>query len=244
MRQAVILAGGAGTRLWPLTIETPKPMIEVNGKPFLLYIIEELKKYDIKNFVFCVGYLADHFKDFFGDGQKFGVHIVYSIEKNFIGTGGALKLAVDQLADEFFVVNGDTYLPIDYSKVYDKFASAAKTGLLVLYNNQEKIAEPNISVGPADNVTAYVKKEELKQGDRKIVPQKNKQAPCKYVDAGVQVFSKSVLDLIPDRAFVSLEVDIFPELIARNDLTAYVTDQRYYDLGTPERLEFIKQVLA
>lgn len=242
MIQAVVLAGGAGTRLRPLTLDIPKPMININGKPFLLYIIEKLKKYKVKNFVFCVGYLAKKFNEFFGDGSKFDVEILYSIEKEFVGTGGALKIAEEILEDEFFVINGDTFLPVDYVKVYKKFKSVGKTGLLVVYNNRAKIAEPNIALDEKGNVITYIKKEILKIGDKEIAKIDNLNILCKFIDAGVQVFSKNILNLIPKGEFISLEVDIFPKLIMQGNLSSYVTSQRYYDLGTPERLECIRKV--
>jgi NDP-sugar pyrophosphorylase family protein len=243
MKQAVILAGGAGTRLRPLTLDIPKPMIEINGKPFLLYIIEELKKYGIKEFVFCIGYLADKFKEFFGDGSRFGVRISYSIEKEFAGTGGALSLAKDLLDQEFFVINGDTYLPINYLAVYEKFKGSNKTGLLVLYDNQEKITAPNIALDDDGNIAAYIKKETLKIGEKELLKANNSNLSCRYIDAGVQIFNKNILNLIPDKQFVSLEVDIFPKLIAQRELATYITSQRYYDLGTPERLDLVRKVL-
>jgi len=241
--QAVILAGGAGTRLWPLTKDTPKPMLDVNGKPFLLYIIEELKRYGIKEYVLCIGYLAEKFKEYFGDGSKFGVKIQYSVEDKFLGTGGALKYAKDLLEDDFFVVNGDTYLPIDYSDVYEKFKGCKKSGMLVLYNNTEKIAEANIAIDKKGNVEDYSKQEVLKQGKEEIKKVKKEKGKYTYIDAGVQVFKKEILEMIPENSFVSLEVDIFPIMIVQNDLASYVTLRRYYDLGTPERLELIRKVL-
>ena len=241
--QAVILAGGAGTRLRPFTLDTPKPMIDINGKPFLYYIIKELSRYGIKDYVFCVGYLADKFKEYFGDGSGMGIRIVYSIENEFVGTGGALKIAESKLEDDFIAVNGDTYLPIDYSEVYERFKLSDKSGLIVVYDNKERIAEPNIALDEKGDVIAYNKKETLKMGDRTIKNRARPNISCDYVDAGVQVFKKSVLDLIPSGKFVSLEVDIFPKLISKKELAAFVSSQRYFDLGTPERLEYIRGML-
>jgi NDP-sugar pyrophosphorylase family protein len=241
--QAVILAGGAGTRLRPLTLEVPKPMIDINGRPFLLYMVEELKKYGIKDFVFCIGYLVDKFKDFFGDGSKFGVNIKYSVEGEFLGTAGALKLAEKCLEDDFFVLNGDTYLPINYEKVYREFKRANKMGTIVLYDNSEKVAEENTAVDREGWVVAYGKKEPLKKGDQLIEVRVKEAADYKYIDAGVYVFKRGILNLIDKDKFVSLEGDIYPELIKSRELKGFITSQRYYDLGTPERLELIRRVL-
>jgi NDP-sugar pyrophosphorylase family protein len=240
--QSVILAGGAGTRLYPLTLNTPKAMIEINGKPFILYIVEELKKYGIKDFVFCIGYLADKFKDFFGDGSRYGINISYSVEKEFMGTGSALKIAERYLKKDFFVINGDTYLPINYISVYKSFKNSRKTGLVVLYDNNKKIAKPNIAINEKGIVTAYVKREKLKRGNREILLKKVSTKMCKFIDAGVQIFEKKILDFIPKKRFVALETDIFPKLIMQKELASYIVSQRYYDLGTPERLKLIRKV--
>jgi len=241
--QAVILAGGAGTRLRPLTLNTPKPMIDVNGKPFLLYVIEELKEHGIKDILLCVGYLAEKFEAFFGDGKRFGVNIRYSVEKDFFGTAGALKLAEGLLAEEFFVLNGDTYLKADYQGIYRAFMKTGKMGMMVIYDNNEKIAEANISIDDQGNVTSYGKKEQLKKGDQSISMPAEVGRQYKYIDAGVYVFKKGLIDMIEKDKFVSLEGDLYPKLIKMKELKAYVTSQRYYDLGTPERLELIRRVM-
>ena len=243
MKQAVILAGGAGTRLKPLTDNIPKPMIDINGKPFILYIIEYLKKSGIKNVVLCTGYLADKISDYFGNGKKYGVDIRYSVEKKFLGTAGAIKLADNLLEDEFFVLNGDTYLPIDYTDVLRKFKEKNKTGLMVAYDNSEWTAEENTAIDQAEMVIAYGKKEPLKKGNEIINVKSFGSEEFKFIDAGVYVFKKEVLDIIEKDKFVSLEGDVYPELIKKKQLCAYISSQRYYDLGTPERLEIIKKVL-
>lgn len=241
--QAVILAGGAGTRLKPITLFTPKSMIDVNGKPFLVYIIDMLKKGGVTEIVLCIGYLAEKFKEYFGDGSKFGVKIIYSVEKEFLGTAGAIKLAGKLLKDEFFVINGDTYLPINYKEVADKFKMYGNSGLVVLYDNGEKIAEPNMAIDDKGRVSSYYKREVLKKGDIEIEKGEMKSLDYNYIDAGVQMFKREVFDRLSENKFVSIELDIFPELIAQRQLASFVTDKRYYDLGTHERLAEIKKVL-
>jgi NDP-sugar pyrophosphorylase family protein len=240
--QALILAGGAGTRLKPLTLNTPKPMIDVNGKPFLRYIIDELMRYNINDVILCIGYLPEKFKEYFGDGSDLGIKVRYSVEKEFLGTAGAIRLAENMLADDFLVMNGDTYLPIDYREVYHKFKSSGKTGLMVLYNNAEKIAEPNIALDSSGNVAAYYKREVLKRGEEVMSKGEEIKMDYKYIDAGAQIFKKSVLDLIPAGKFVSLEADVFPQMIKNKDMSAYISDKRFYDLGTQQRLDVIRSV--
>jgi len=241
--QAVILAGGAGTRLRPLTLNIPKPMIEVNGRPFLHHIIRELEKQGIKNLVLCVGYLADKIKGYFGCGSKFGVSIKYSVEDEYLGTAGALKHAEHLLKDDFFVLNGDTYLSADYRDIFNKFKKADKIGTMVVYDNRENIAEENIELDDQGIIVDYGKKEPLKKGDQLIERKTGPKRYHKYIDAGVYVFKNELLGLIEGDKFVSLEGDIYPELIKSKQLKAYITSRRYYDLGTPERLDLIRRVL-
>ena len=113
--QAVLLVGGLGTRLRPITESVPKPMVEVEGKPFLEYKIESLKKYGIKKFILCVGYLGHLVEEYFGDGKRFGVDIAYSYERDeLLGTAGAVKNAENLVSGDFIVSNGDTFLDIDF----------------------------------------------------------------------------------------------------------------------------------
>lgn len=226
--QAVIIAGGLGTRLRPITIEIPKPMVRINGRPFLEYQLKLLKRYGITDILLCVGYLAEHFSGYFKDGKKLGVNIQYSIEEEPLGTGGALKNAEKKIEKDFIALNGDTYLPIDYKKLIESYKAKKKKGVVVLYDNHEKIAENNISLGEDNLVTAY---------------DKNSSIGMNYLDAGVGVFNKSILSLIPKKRKVSLEVEIFPKLIKRKELAGYATSQRFYDIGTPERLKKIEEIL-
>ena len=114
---ALILAGGIGERLRPITNNIPKPMVPVNGKSFLQYHIEELKRAGIKDIVLCTGYLSNKIQEYFGDGSKFDVKIKYSIEKKPLGTAGAIKNAEKYVNNTFLVLNGDSYLKIDYNKL-------------------------------------------------------------------------------------------------------------------------------
>ena len=153
INQAIILAGGRGERLRPITDTIPKVMVEINEKPLLLYQIEYLKKFGITNIILSVGYLWEKIQDFFGDGAGFGIHIQYSIEEGFLGTGGALKLAKEALNDDFFLVNGDTYHPIDHSDLESFYLTnrvdhVDLIGVLSIFSNQDKIINNNIAVDP------------------------------------------------------------------------------------------------
>lgn len=238
INQAIILAGGRGERLRPITDTIPKVMVEINEKPLLLYQIEYLKKFGITNIVLSVGYLWEIIQDYFGDGVGFGINIQYSVEEGFLGTGGALKLAKVALNDDFFLINGDTYHPIDYSGLESFYLTNRANridliGVLSIFTNQDKIINNNIAVDPQNYILRYDKVNEMQD--------------MNGVDAGVAIFSKNVIDHIPDpyedTQKVSFENVVWPELIRARQLMGYRTDTRFYDIGTPERLKIISEVI-
>ncbi len=124
--QAVILAGGLGTRMRPITETIPKPMIMVAGKPFLQHQLGLMSRAGIEEALLLVAYLGEQIQEYFGDGAKFGCKVSYSFEPSPLGTGGALKNAEAQLQDQFVVVNGDTYLAIDYCALVKEFGDSGE----------------------------------------------------------------------------------------------------------------------
>lgn len=229
--QAVILAGGLGTRLRPLTEEIPKVMVSVNGKPFLLYLLKLLRSQGISDVVLCIGYRAQQVKDYFGNGESLEVNIRYSEEKEkLLGTAGALKQAQSLLGDYFLAINGDTYIPIDYREVEKSFLRRAQKALMVVYDNQE-------DTGAKNNVVL---------GDNLMVKRYDKESPdtsLEYVEAGVLALRKEVLDLIKEGDSISLEEGLYPGLIQQRELAAYVTNQRFYDIGLPEQRRILEEFL-
>jgi len=226
--QAVILAGGKGTRLRPLTYQKPKAMIPIHGKPFLQYQLELIKSFGINEVLLLVSYFGNQIEEYFYNGSKFGLKIGYSYEASPLGTGGALKNAGDKLEREFLLLNGDTFLPIDYGELIKYFRRSTKIGVITVYNNSEMITPNNIAIGETNLVTDYSKKDSKKMT---------------HVDAGVMVFRKDVVDLIPRTEICSLEEEIFPKLIKMKELLAFPTGQRFYDMGSFKGLDIIKGVL-
>jgi len=228
--QAVILAGGKGTRLQPLTHSIPKPMVPINDRPFLAHQVEMIKNSGIDSVVMCVGYLKEQIMDYFKDGSSFGIAIEYSVESRPLGTGGAIKNAGDLLSEDFIIVYGDSYLEIPYRELYEKHSKAGKVGTLAVYDNaQFTDVHNNIAIDKRGLVTKYVKN----GGD----------ADLNYVEAGASAFSKRLLDMMPEESCFSLEESVYPRLIQVRQLAAFITDQRFYDIGTPKRLEEAKRIL-
>jgi NDP-sugar pyrophosphorylase family protein len=236
-RQAVILAGGLGTRMRPITETIPKPMIAVAGKPFLQWQLELLRKGGIESALLLVAYLGEQIEEYFGDGEKFGGHFAYSYEPSPLGTGGALKNAEAKLGDWFVLVNGDTYLAIDYEKVAQDFVAANCAAMIVAY---QKPSFATIEI-PASGLPGN-----LGVSEDGIVTTYRKREPdgLNHIDAGVIALRKEVLASLPPGQRCSLEEEIYPQLIARGEMRAWVTREAFYDMGSPAGLAALEAKLG
>jgi NDP-sugar pyrophosphorylase family protein len=207
-------------------------MVPVNNKPFLLYLLEFLKTQGIDDVVLCLGYLREQVQNFFATGCQLGIKIRYSEEKErLLGTGGALKQAQNLFWERFFVINGDTYLPLNYKEVERTFLACDKKALLVVYDNKR-------NTGVKNNVELDNKLMVIRYDKQSSDP------GLKYVDAGVLVLKREAIDLIKAGKPISLEKEIYPILIEQREMAAYITKQRFYDIGTPEQLEVFETYLT
>lgn len=227
--QVVILAGGLATRLGDLTGDHPKSLLKIQGKPFLEYQLGLLRRAGIGDVVLCLGHLGEQIERYFGDGQKFGVSIRYSIEEKPLGTAGALRNAKDLLNDIFFCMYGDSYLFINFLEVMRYFESQNKLALMTVFNNHNLFDKSNTAV-EGNLVSRYDKNDST--GD------------MAYIDYGLNIFRKQALDMAPSNQFYSLE-DLFPRLIALQELLAYEVEERFYEIGSPQGFrdfnEYIKE---
>jgi MurNAc alpha-1-phosphate uridylyltransferase len=225
--QVVILAGGLATRLGDLTGDYPKSLLKIQGKPFLEYQLELLQRADIGNVVLCLGHLGEQIERYFGNGNRFGVNINYSIEDRPLGTAGALRNAKGLLDDVFFCIYGDSYLFIDFLKVMSYFKSQDKLALMTIFNNHDLFDKSNTAV-KGNLVSRYDKN--TKAGD------------MVYIDYGLSIFRKQALDMVPSDQFYSLE-QLFPRLIAQRELLAYEVSERFYEIGSPQGLRDFKEYI-
>ena len=226
MPQAVILCGGLGTRLYPITKEIPKSMVMVNGKAFLEHQIELLKKNNIYDIVLCVGHMSDQIKKYFGNGKKLGVNISYGDPKNAkYDTGGVIKGAENLLTKHFFVVYGDSYLPIDFNGVMESFLIHKKKGLMTVLRNFDKYDKSNTNIKNG-LVTGY-----------------DKNAGFPYIDFGLSVLDRTVISQMPKNTKFSLS-DVFKMLIEKNQLAAYEVDQRPYEIGSFDGLKDFEEMIC
>ena len=230
--QVVILAGGLGTRLWPLTKQVPKPMVPVAGLPYLEHQLRLLARQRLTNVVILTAYLGEQIEDYFQEGQRLGLSIRYSREPEPLGTGGALREARPMLEDLFIVLYGDSYLPMDYAAVGRRLADSEALGVLVVYHdvNGETGVRGNVVLGENDLVTRYDKTVD--------------DPALQYIEAGVLALRKEAIALAPPSGKASLEQEVFPQLIQRGLLLGLPTGQRFYDIGTPDRLQAIEALFA
>lgn len=226
--QVVILAGGLGLRLRPITDKIPKVMLNINGKPFLYYVLELLKSKSFKKVLILIGYLGEQIKDYFGDGKKFGLSLSYSFEESLLGTGGAIKKAASMIDSNFLLIYGDTYLEFDYHDFIKTYYKLDKTGFMCVYTNKQKDFKDNVLMNSNNRIIKY---------------DKNNLVGLSGVDAGIFVFKKKVLDLIPSGRNVSFEECVYQKLISRKEFFAYPTDKKFLDIGNFEMLKRAKKVL-
>jgi len=223
--QTVILAGGLGQRLRPLTEKVPKPMVEVLGRPYLEYQIKWLRSNGLKDIIILTGYLGEKIESYFSDGSSFGVKIKYSHEPRPLGTGGALRLASGKIQSDFILIYGDSFLPMDFSRLTAYFLNSGKKGVVVVCGNsaRETGVVSNISLGKDGLILKYEKN--------------SKDISLNFTEAGVMIFKKEAVNLIPENVKVSLEEEIFPALIKDKELAGYVSEEIFYDIGTADRLK-------
>ncbi len=219
--QAVILAGGLGTRLGRLTRTVPKPMVPVLGRPFLEYEIELLKRNGIDDLVLCLGYLGESIRKHLGGGQAFGVRIRYSFDgPELLGPAGALKRAEPLLQDSFFVTYGDAYLRADYKKIMSRLLESGALGLMTVYKNDGRHGRSDLVVKDG-YVVRYDKKKSVEG--------------MAWINFGVSALRRRALQLIPPGGPCG-EEEFYGELIALRELLAYPVRRRFYEIGTPAAL--------
>jgi len=216
---AIILAGGLGTRLRKILNDQPKPMAPVAGRPFLEYLILQLRQRGLTDIVLCIGYLGEQVKRYFRDGSKWGVSISYSEEKKPLGTAGAVKLAEKLVQEEnFLVMNGDSFLDIDLNKLID-------------YHLGER-ALATIALAEVGDPTRYGAVEINEKGEIKSFVEKGECSESKLVNGGVYVFNKEIFNYIPEGK-TSLEKEVFPKLVGKRFYGMPVKGF-FIDIGVPE----------
>lgn len=225
-----ILAGGLATRLHPITKEIPKSLVDVAGKPFIVRQLDYLCQQGIARVVLCLGHLGEQVKAVVGDGFAFGLDVCYSWDgRRLLGTGGALRQALQLLGEQFFVFYGDSYLPIDFRAVEKDFLASGQPALITVLKNDDQWDKSNVL---------------LRNG---CIVEYNKQLPgpeMSHIDYGLGVMSASVLRNTPMNEPFDLS-DIYHELSLQGLLAGYEIFERFYEIGSHkglnETIEYFKQ---
>lgn len=221
--QAVVLVGGEGTRLRPLTYRTPKPMVPIAGVPFLARTMERLYEAGIVDVVLAAGYMPQAITDYFRDGSQLGMRITYAIEETPLGTAGALKNVEQHITGPFFVFNGDVLTSLDLRAMMRYHKEKGGIGTLHLINVEDPSPFGCVAHGPDSAISAFIEKP----------PRAN--APTNGINAGTYLLERQILDAIPAGRPVSIERETFPQVIASGkQLYAFTTADYWIDLGRPE----------
>ncbi len=223
--KAILLAGGKGTRLRPMTIHTPKPIVPIFGRPFLHYQIDLVKKLpEIDEVILSLNYQPRRIEEVFGHGDGLGVRISYVVEATPLGTGGAVKYAGGSLDETVVVFNGDVITQVDLAAV--------------VRLHRERKAKATIVLTPVANPTAYGLVETDAEGNvrRFLEKPKPEQITCNTINAGIYVLEPDTFDRIPKDTAWSIERAFFPSLVERREaFVAYVYDGYWLDIGAPDK---------
>src|SRR4051794_19679863 len=220
--QAVILVGGEGTRLRPLTSTVPKPVVPLVDRPFIVYMLEWLKHHDVDDVILSCGFLATSVRNVLGDGSGLGIRLRFVEEPEPRGTAGALKYAESFLDERFLMLNGDVLTDIDLTAQIEQHERTGASGTLALVPVPDPTNYGLVRLNENNSVRDFVEKPSADQIDTNLI------------SAGAYVLEREVLDLIqPDRA-VSIEREIWPRLVGKG-LYGFPADAYWLDIGTPER---------
>jgi NDP-sugar pyrophosphorylase family protein len=224
-----LLAGGLATRLRPITAKIPKLLVEVAGEPFFTHQLRLLKAAGLTEIILCLGYLGEQIVELYKDGSNYGVNIKYSFDgPKLLGTGGALIQALPLLGDSFYVLYGDSYLPIDYRKIGDHFINSGKQGLMTVFENK--------GLYDASNVW-------FENGEIKVYDKKAKLPEMKHIDYGLGLFKASAFEGYSKTEVVDL-AEVQKKLVSQHELCGYEMKERFYEIGSPEGLAELNTLLA
>jgi len=222
--KAVILVGGEGTRLRPLTCNKVKPLVPVLNRPFLEHVVDYLKRHGVRDIILALGYLPEQIQEYFGDGSGFGVNMTYLIEDFPLGTAGGVKNAEAFLDASFLVFNGDIFTDIDLTDMMNC--------------HHEKKAATSIALTPVDDPTPYGVVETDAEGrvERFVEKPRREEVTTNMINAGIYIMEPHVLDYIAANVFFTFEHGVFPSLLEKGEVVYGYPSQAYWiDIGTPEK---------
>ncbi len=216
-----VLAGGLATRLRPITLQMPKVMVPVAGRPFVDHLLSLLAHNGIRRVVLCLGHLGEQVEEHVGDGSRFGVRVQYSHDGDrLLGTGGALRRALPLLGDAFAILYGDSYLDLDYRAVLANFLAGNALGLMTVVRNDDQWDRSNV-VFHGGRLLCYDKK--------------RASAEMIHIDYGLSLLRRAALERIPAGESFDL-ADLFHDLVREGGMIGYEVEDRFYEIGSPRGL--------
>jgi NDP-sugar pyrophosphorylase family protein len=231
MTQILIIAGGLGTRIAAIAKKRPKCMLEVEGRPFCEYQLELFKKQGFNDIIFCLGHLADVVMDYFEDGRKFGLNIGYSIEKEPLGTAGAVKLAEKQIDGNFIVFYGDNFTDMklrDFLEFHEQYKGMASINVR---KKNDVSKSSSIIIINNHRITSFIEKPSGELLNRFENAEK-------YVNNGIYVCRREILDNIPKNKVYDFGFDLFPDMLLKGEkLYGYAAESYFREIGTPQKID-------
>jgi NDP-sugar pyrophosphorylase family protein len=226
--QVAILAGGLAERLRPATDKTPKALLRVAGEPFLIHQLRLLHSQGLRRIVLCVGYLGEMIRAEVGDGSSLGLQISYSFDgPTLLGTGGALKRALPKLGEQFLVIYGDSYMPVDYSTIVEAFVLSEKPALMTILENENRWDKSNV----------WFEAGEIHRYDKKL-----RTAEMHHIEYGIAVLTAQVFASCPHDLAFDL-ADVYSRLVSEKQMAAYEVKERFYEIGSREGLTELDSLL-
>jgi len=222
--KAILLVGGEGTRLRPLTYTIVKAMVPILNRPFIEYVFRYLSSHKIREIILAMGYKPDCITDYFGDASQLGTELIYSVETEPLGTAGAVKNAEQHIDDAFFVMNGDIFTDLDLTEM--------------LRFHKNKNAKVTIALAPVDDPTRFgvVETDSTQRVTRFVEKPKPEQITSNMINAGVYIIERDILNRVPQGKRCMFERDVFPTLLSEGKpVFGYATDAYWIDTGTPEQ---------
>ena len=229
--KAIILAGGEGTRLRPLTNTIPKALVDINGKTLTEHAIVLLKRFGATEFILSLCYMADKVRQYFGNGSKFGTKIDYVVEKTLLGTAGPLILLKKEgkrIKETFIMINGDNLFSLNFKKMLEVHKKNKAIGTIALTKTKDVTTSGVVRL-EGSKIVEFVEKP------------KKEDAPSDFISSGYYILEPEVFDFLPNKEKVMMEHDIWPALAKAGKLYGYYDSGLWFDTGTFSRLDEVRK---
>lgn len=222
--KAVLLVGGEGTRLRPLTITVPKSMVPIVNRPYLEHLVLYLKEHGIDEIIMTLCYLPDPIRNYFGDGSSYGVKLTYIIENMPLGTAGAVRNVLNKIEETTFVLNGDIFTDIDLSEMLKMHKTKSATATIALTPVDDPTSYGVVETSTCDGVLRFVEKP------------RREEVTSNWINAGIYIIEPRILQLVPKDTHYMFERGVFPDMLERGEpIFGFKSKGYWIDIGTPEK---------